>query len=547
MRLKFLFMTMIAALAFAGCSSEDDPINKGDENTDDSYGYVAVNIVEPKSIDTRAVAGYEDGTNTENNAATALFCVYKTDGTMQCDPRTINLTEESGASDNNPYVEKVYKAVLVIDGVKEADKLATNLELVCVLNAPSTLTVTKTTSLATLKQQINDYGSHTDGTFIMTNSVYKNGDMEVCGATVTGDDLKTSASDALEHPVEIYVERVVARIQAKAGTSFGNQGATPSVDGTEKSLTINVTGIEVANIAQKSYLFKNISGFSYGWAWDVTNKRSYWETVPLMTGDNALTFGNKSYKDIATETSFNITTLTNFKEYVQPNTSAQKTAILVTAQLMDGSNPADLAYIRGGYTTKAGAKNVILTYLQSKGYCKKVSDSPAQYTSIVADDIEWVNNEDLKAETGSGEISWLESYEVVARVKSSVTDLFINNAGTYTSTTTTVINTDLAGTETSHPYVARVYTDGKCYYYVNIDQSPVAGTGTTAHTYDGVIRNHIYDLTLNSIRGVGTPVFDPEDVIIPDQPTDETLWFIGARVNVLKWRIVKQNVDFSGN
>ena len=42
---------MIAALAFAGCSSEDDPINKGDENTDDSYGYVAVNIVEPKSIE----------------------------------------------------------------------------------------------------------------------------------------------------------------------------------------------------------------------------------------------------------------------------------------------------------------------------------------------------------------------------------------------------------------------------------------------------------------------------------------------------------------
>ena len=46
---------MIAALAFAGCSSEeDDPINKGDENTDDGYGYVAVNIVEPKSIGSRA-------------------------------------------------------------------------------------------------------------------------------------------------------------------------------------------------------------------------------------------------------------------------------------------------------------------------------------------------------------------------------------------------------------------------------------------------------------------------------------------------------------
>lgn len=69
---------------------------------------------------------------------------------------------------------------------------------------------------------------------------------------------------------------------------------------------------------------------------------------------------------------------------------------------------------------------------------------------------------------------------------------------------------------------------------------------TGSSKFEGVIRNHVYDLTLNSISGVGTPVFDPNDVIIPETPDEETLWYLGAEVNVLKWRIVKQTVDFTG-
>ena len=107
---------------------------------------------------------------------------------------------------------------------------------------------------------------------------------------------------------------------------------------------------------------------------------------------------------------------------------------------------------------------------------------------------------------------------------------------------------DYLKSESAKDIVARVYTDGKCYYYVNIDQTPVAtDNGYTGDgKFEGVIRNHIYDLTLNSISGIGTPVFKPEDVIIPQTPTDETLWFLGARINVLKWRLVKQTVDFTG-
>ena len=36
--------------------------------------------------------------------------------------------------------------------------------------------------------------------------------------------------------------------------------------------------------------------------------------------------------------------------------------------------------------------------------------------------------------------------------------------------------------------------------------------------------------------------FDPEEVIVPQKPTnDET--YLGARINILSWRVVKQNID----
>lgn len=549
MRLKTLFTSMIATLALAGCSSEDGPV-MGNENTDDGYGYVAVNIVEPKSVGSRANDSdkFQDGTPDENKAETGLFFIYNTDGTtMYNNPQVVNLTKGADAGSGAPYVEKIYKAVLVIDGVK--DQPTTPLQIICVLNAPSDLAnLPTTTPLSALKAQIDNYGAHTAGTFIMSNSVYKNGTDDVCGAIVTENNLKNSASAALAAPVDIYVERVVARIQAKAASTFTNDGAKPSVNGTEKTFTIKVTGIEVANIAQKSNLLKDINNIDYTWSWnDPTNKRSYWETVPATTGDNALTFGNKSYTDIVTDPDFDITKVTDFKEYVQPNTTSnQKTAILVTAQLMDGSNPADLAYIRGGYTTKEDAKIIVATYLQAQGYYKK-GEADNTYTSILPADLEWVNNEDLIA---SDKISWLERYEVVARIASTFSGtLYKKSDDTYTTITADVINNDLKGTETYHPYVARVFTDGMCYYYVNIDQTPVAQDNGYIGTdkFEGVIRNHIYDLTLNSISGVGTPIFDPDDVIIPETPSDETLWYLGARVNVLKWRLVGQTVDFSGN
>jgi len=44
---------------------------------------------------------------------------------------------------------------------------------------------------------------------------------------------------------------------------------------------------------------------------------------------------------------------------------------------------------------------------------------------------------------------------------------------------------------------------------------------------------------------VGHGVYDPDDTTIeirPDDP-DDTLYYLGARINVLSWRVINQDVN----
>lgn len=59
--------------------------------------------------------------------------------------------------------------------------------------------------------------------------------------------------------------------------------------------------------------------------------------------------------------------------------------------------------------------------------------------------------------------------------------------------------------------------------------------------YYGVVRNHIYHLTINSINGLGTGIGDIEQPIVPPTETDQ--YYISTRLNILKWRVVGQSVD----
>lgn len=102
---------------------------------------------------------------------------------------------------------------------------------------------------------------------------------------------------------------------------------------------------------------------------------------------------------------------------------------------------------------------------------------------------------------------------------------------------------------------ARLYRLGEAFFYVplrhhiytlaNSDTPATAQYLPLDEIYTGsygIVRNNWYDLTINSISGLGIGIADPNDILLPDP--DETQTFeIQARLNVLQWHMRSQVVD----
>jgi len=582
MKKKLLFASCLAALALTGCNREDfsDENQKGG----DDFGYVAVNIVQPQSVSTRAADdGFEKGSDDENFAQDAIFYIFKDNNELYSQSNRISLAGKGSdvTDDNPPAVEKIYKAVFVINE-STTNPVAEAKKLVCVLNAPADIESKKISKLSDLQNLIGNYlegkAKETEDTdkktFIMTNSVFtQNTDKTgIIYTDIDASKVKNNPDEATGDPMDIYVERVVAKVVAEVNPEFTSDIVEEVVDKkTQKQYSINITGIEVANIADKSYLFKNINNITYDWAWDNTNKRSYWEIVPSTDAtdeENKLGFINKSYSEITkTWPITNIKNLTGdnkFFTYIQPNTTnhpddkyKDKTSILVTAQLYEKgmTNPiSNLVYLKGFYYTEDKAKEEIIKWLKENYANYSIKGDDGNDRNFTTNDFVWTHNlnyqDDNNDKVKHNKITYLKNYEVVAQVA-------YDKISKITKTTATAadgldagksageeLNELLRGASDQNPYFkARVYNEGRCYYFINIDHSTIAGTGVAAHTYDGVVRNHIYKLKLNSIGGPGVPIYYPDEPIIPEKP-NEDLYYLSAQINVLDWKVVNQTIDF---
>ena len=92
--------------------------------------------------------------------------------------------------------------------------------------------------------------------------------------------------------------------------------------------------------------------------------------------------------------------------------------------------------------------------------------------------------------------------------------------------------------------VADYYALGRMYYYAPIYHAAtgLAATGAAPEKVGdiGVVRNHWYKLTVNSLLKPGIPVTDPSQPIIPNiDPSDR---YLGLEIHVLPWHLVNQTV-----
>ena len=335
-------------------------------------------------------------------------------------------------------------------------------------------------------------GNYSEG-FVMSNSAYLDGTVDMTATPLSDANFQKTAADAIENPVTITVERVVAKVSAlQNAESFTVTGKDVKLDGADVTLVPEITGYKVVATNPVSYLVKNIEDINLDWTWnDAASLRSYWAN---SAAPEAYTYYKYS----------EILPVENYAEYCQENTSDDPTLLLVSATIKpEGAETAKnilkykgLYYTTEGLLTKANEMLADYTYPVTTDEGSGTSNDWAPYLTIV--------------DAGEDAEPW--------EVKVALTEGAPEVAGV-----ADVIN----GMDT-----AAQWTEGKAYFYVAIE-----GLGGEA----GVVRNHYHLLTIDAISGMGTPVYNPEEIIIPKTMPEEE-YFVAAKVQILKWKQVNQSV-----
>ena len=117
-----LFPLTLAALAFSACTSEDVADNSP-VNGEGTRSYVAVNINNVGSSGTRAGEVYENGNAKENKIEKVRFYFFTQNGEpykMTDGTNWKEISPVTGNGQNEPNIERITDAMLVIDGATKA-------------------------------------------------------------------------------------------------------------------------------------------------------------------------------------------------------------------------------------------------------------------------------------------------------------------------------------------------------------------------------------------------------------------------------------------
>ena len=569
------------------CSSSDD-LNDGGATANEGKSYIAVNI---KSVGT-AGAGtradgdypqgggtYEDGTEKEGAISKIRFFFFNSDGSAYImKNKDVNYLEldasvsSAGEAGHLQTIEGKTTAMLVIEGETKTAPAY----MIAVVN-PKTLS--KLEDKAYRESQLRDAFTDnrfvkitTDGTgnkrydgFVMSNSVYAENGARVCASSVSGH-VEENSEAATKNPVDIYVERVVAKATTNVNTDKGWEQIASGADNGkykikvgkinidaehEKDVYAVVQGWGLADENGTAELEKQIDvSSSSNWTsailgidpWTSPDyHRCFWSSsVPFTVSSGTNPIVNHKFSDFTTQ--FGTTplyTCPNTPTYEEYNTQKINekpydntlTKVLVAAKLVyydddNNSHPADICKYRGMQIL--GAKNVLTQVAKDySDYWTVDKNDPNKHILLAPEDLEYTRTDLAGADP-------LKSYEVRPVLKDGVKVYKKISDGSFETTDS---NDELNASLAQSP--VQVRKDGMTYYFTPIRH---LAQNKTEMGYYGVVRNHSYRITINTISGFGTPVYNPDEVIDPVIPKD-TETFLAARINVLSWRVVPSSVD----
>lgn len=546
-----LMMTMMS------CSSSDDLNGGGADANNKSYLAIRINNV-GSVAGSRAATDYSDGTTDENHIESVRFYFFNSDGTPYILKNNGQSTGKNWLEKNsdlntenkqNPNVSMISNPLLVIEGNTGASPAV----MIAVIN-PKTLDGDKLGDGAKTLDEVkrtsifSQFYTTDNKNFVMSNSTFVANGVEKCASVVTGH-VATDAKKATDNPVDLYVERVVAKVQPTIDATYATADGRKweKINGQDamkvgaygnNDIYAVVDGWGVADEDGKAELVKQVDtkwndeylGIRVWTSPDYN--RCFWTSSVAFaagTGAEGNVPVNHSYNDFAnhklTDCAYtlpNAPTSVNADPYASTLTKMVLATHLVYKDGADYKN-AEICQYRGQQylhveDVKTAVANNFADYYIKKGDTR---------TKLQPSDIDFTT----KA-TG------IKDYQVVATLRTLAADETLQKktgtteeASSYTDVTNFQ---NLMNKET-----AQIRKDGKAYYFIPIRH---LGTDPTKVGYYGIVRNHVYSINIQNMYGFGTPVYDPDKTIDPTIPSNDAT-YLAARINVLSWRVVKYNAD----
>lgn len=424
---------------------------------------------------------------------------------------------------------------------------------------------------------------------------------ELATLAVVTDKVKNTETAAQNEPgAEVFVERAVAKVTMAPFTPSQLTGAEYPVATNKVKVELVAWGLDYMN--NISYYMHNAKPVTTGiadWAGFNVNGdagsnyyrfagatevkagcgyRAYWGEDPNYAADPETTtagtpvnkWGSVSkypgekcnFIHVTDISKLSKNTGANYPQYCMENTfnvqnmnEDQTTRAIVKVKLTPNTTDADGSFYivnndKSKFFNLAGIKELVKTHILA---CNAVT------TEALTSGTAAVNVNDIVLEPVVGSPNWkVTSFKVTYGTTTATTTTAV--VKTYNTTTADVVSDVNKALST-----VTKYTEGYAYYPIRIKHfgsgdvttglgdglvTWVAANHTQADRYNdnsdekflgryGVLRNNWYDLGINSISGVGSPVIPDA----PGTPDDELESFISVRINVLSWAKRTQRED----
>ena len=567
---------LLVCTALCACSNDESGIIPNDTPnvfTGDK-AYIKVRLADAGTL-TRAQEGdFEYGTN-EQSIKNASFYFYDADGVFVTQG---DVWTDGSASTTTPAgnIEFASNNIVVLKGL---DKKSYPRYMVTVLNKPTGFVHGKTLDeMQTVLADNNAEGIYYPATtnnvttnyFTMSTTSYTETNREKHFVTEVNEgnislEPMTDAS-AIANTVTVYVERLAAKVTLKVSdnlpkdangrypikiTVAGENNSAGSGDIASEDLYVELHGWKLNATAKKSFMVKNIDAAwmdnDLGFTWNrPTDRRSHWgksfnygfsgypeNAAGVPANSEYLNYVDLENGLTALENPAYCAENTNTNTIVTANFPTGVTSILLKAKVCDANgNALDLVRYNGLLFKQDSFLEYVLNVLQTRNqldvwYANGTDEEGnARYTQI--------GKEYVKLEhVGDGKVK-------VVFTNEHGTSLYAEDGSNCSDQTITALNDDLASASAD----AIAYNGGLMYYNIpveHLNNGDVAENGTIPEAKYGVVRNHHYVVTIDKLEKIGRGIFDGNEKIVPGDDPDA--YYVGAKINILSWKIVSQNVE----